>query len=540
MNLMEIMGGISDEHITEFAYTSQKRGRIKLLARIASAVACLALIAGGTAFAVWRGGKIGTSVNHSLPSSSANSGNMSYPDSDTADKQREHLNEIMEQYGIKVNTEGGVKVDQARQRLRFLGFEIPSVFDNDLGETGYVRSSIFVIDENRVIVQLDYDNGYIPYEFGVYDISTGEYSLLYRPYGGSRDPETKYAVKYADKSSIVFISYNDSGSYKYICRYDLHDGGTKIMHSNDSSGNIMLPNVRAENDSLYFRVISGYNNDLDVPKYTLYRYDIGQSGEASPVIENVYEPEVCGGEAFYYEIGESGEWVLKLNSGSLEINKGNELLIAESGIYKLENGTLTDNSASEVIFNSDTSEKPRVTLSLGCEFGVLLRGLDSKVLYSEVDFIYDKNTKELLVFSDSNDSKYTWDSWQDGLFTYFFDGDTIKGYIVTEKNDSGVRPDTDHAINSDVWYPPAPSVIVDGMWYTLDGDDYPLDSLPNECELIGEVTCRGRENLGKDGFGSWFKVGDKIYQHPDKPDEVYVYTAFMSGSGNYWYWRCVT
>lgn len=44
MNLMDAMSSISDEHITEFAYANAKRGRVKLFVKIASAVACLAVI----------------------------------------------------------------------------------------------------------------------------------------------------------------------------------------------------------------------------------------------------------------------------------------------------------------------------------------------------------------------------------------------------------------------------------------------------------------------------------------------------------------
>lgn len=44
MNLIKsAIGGISNEHITEFAFVTPKRGRIKLLAKIASAAACVAV-----------------------------------------------------------------------------------------------------------------------------------------------------------------------------------------------------------------------------------------------------------------------------------------------------------------------------------------------------------------------------------------------------------------------------------------------------------------------------------------------------------------
>lgn len=44
MNLIKsAIGGISDKHITEFAFVTPKRGRIKLLAKIASAAACVAV-----------------------------------------------------------------------------------------------------------------------------------------------------------------------------------------------------------------------------------------------------------------------------------------------------------------------------------------------------------------------------------------------------------------------------------------------------------------------------------------------------------------
>lgn len=90
---------------------------------------------------------------------------------------------------------------------------------------------------------------------------------------------------------------------------------------------------------------------------------------------------------------------------------------------------------------------------------------------------------------------------------------------------------------------PVPHVVINGAAYILNGhssiDETFIDSLPEGYEPIGEVTCSDRENNGKEGFGAGFAVGNKIYQHPDKPEEVFVYTTLMTGGERYWYVNCV-
>lgn len=131
-------------------------------------------------------------------------------------------------------------------------------------------------------------------------------------------------------------------------------------------------------------------------------------------------------------------------------------------------------------------------------------------------------------------------------------------YVYTSKMDYYVRCVADGALSDDntssgyetpsagntsfVDDMPSPLVVINGETYIIDNGDR-IDSfaenLPEGFELIGEVMCSGSENKGNDGYGAWFAVGNKIYQHPDKPGEVYVNTTFLTGGERYWYVRCV-
>lgn len=131
-------------------------------------------------------------------------------------------------------------------------------------------------------------------------------------------------------------------------------------------------------------------------------------------------------------------------------------------------------------------------------------------------------------------------------------------YVYTSKMDYYVKCVADGALSEDntsssyetpsagntsfVENMPSPLVVINRETYIIDNGDR-IDSfaenLPEGYELIGEVTCSGSENKGKDGYGAWFAIGNKIYQHPDKPGEVYVNTTFLTGGERYWYVRCV-
>ncbi len=89
-----------------------------------------------------------------------------------------------------------------------------------------------------------------------------------------------------------------------------------------------------------------------------------------------------------------------------------------------------------------------------------------------------------------------------------------------------------------------PFVKINDMIYIIDSN-YPSTTtteLPNEYVIIGKVernpsSDKSQEIINGDGAGC--KVGDKIFQAPDSPNEVYVYTTLFSGSGEYRYIRFV-
>lgn len=89
-----------------------------------------------------------------------------------------------------------------------------------------------------------------------------------------------------------------------------------------------------------------------------------------------------------------------------------------------------------------------------------------------------------------------------------------------------------------------PFVKINDMIYTIDSDhpNTTLTELPNEYVIIGKVernpsSDKSQEIINGDAAGC--KVGDKIFQAPDSPNEIYVYTTLFSGSGEYRYIRFV-
>lgn len=72
-----------------------------------------------------------------------------------------------------------------------------------------------------------------------------------------------------------------------------------------------------------------------------------------------------------------------------------------------------------------------------------------------------------------------------------------------------------------------PKVVVNGMFYWYS--DVAIDYLPDGYELIGEVTSDSVGDWGKNGYSQGCKVGDKIYQNPDFPTEIIVYTSLFHG-----------
>ena len=61
-----------------------------------------------------------------------------------------------------------------------------------------------------------------------------------------------------------------------------------------------------------------------------------------------------------------------------------------------------------------------------------------------------------------------------------------------------------------------------------------ISELPEGYIQVGEITTNDRNNKNVNGYGDGPKVGEKIYQDPDHPEDLYVYTALFMG-GRYTY-----
>ncbi|MDE7229241.1 MAG: hypothetical protein K2N56_02060 [Oscillospiraceae bacterium] len=61
-----------------------------------------------------------------------------------------------------------------------------------------------------------------------------------------------------------------------------------------------------------------------------------------------------------------------------------------------------------------------------------------------------------------------------------------------------------------------------------------ISELPEGYIQVGEITTNDRNNKKVNGYGEGPKVGEKIYQDPDHPEDLYVYTALFMG-GRYTY-----
>lgn len=89
-----------------------------------------------------------------------------------------------------------------------------------------------------------------------------------------------------------------------------------------------------------------------------------------------------------------------------------------------------------------------------------------------------------------------------------------------------------------------PYVKINDMVYIIDPNhtNTTTNKLSDDYVVIGKVernpsSDKSQEIVNGDATGC--KVGDEIFQSPDLPNEVYVYTTLFSGSGEYRYVRFV-
>lgn len=88
-----------------------------------------------------------------------------------------------------------------------------------------------------------------------------------------------------------------------------------------------------------------------------------------------------------------------------------------------------------------------------------------------------------------------------------------------------------------------PYVKINDKLYIIDSDysGTAATALPDEYVLIGEIERNpgGKSQDIINGDAAGCKVGEKVFQSPNSPDEIYVYTALFSGNGEYRYVRFV-
>lgn len=88
-----------------------------------------------------------------------------------------------------------------------------------------------------------------------------------------------------------------------------------------------------------------------------------------------------------------------------------------------------------------------------------------------------------------------------------------------------------------------PYVKINDKLYIIDPDysGTAAAALPDEYVLIGKVERNpgGKSQDIINGDAAGCKVGEKIYQSPNSPDEIYVYTTLFLGNGEYRYIRFV-
>lgn len=79
-----------------------------------------------------------------------------------------------------------------------------------------------------------------------------------------------------------------------------------------------------------------------------------------------------------------------------------------------------------------------------------------------------------------------------------------------------------------------PHVYINDRAYTFYGrSDNGISVLPAGYVLIGEITSADRNNKRVNGYGEMLRIGEKIYQNPDFPEDVYVYTTLFTGGERY-------
>ena len=88
-----------------------------------------------------------------------------------------------------------------------------------------------------------------------------------------------------------------------------------------------------------------------------------------------------------------------------------------------------------------------------------------------------------------------------------------------------------------------PFVKINDVIYIIDPAGGETDELPDTYELIGEVVGEAPGSVPRastpNGYAAGVKIGEKIYQNPESPNEIFAYTALFSGSKTFRYVRFI-
>lgn len=86
-----------------------------------------------------------------------------------------------------------------------------------------------------------------------------------------------------------------------------------------------------------------------------------------------------------------------------------------------------------------------------------------------------------------------------------------------------------------------PYVMVNDVIYHIENRavSRTASELPQEYVEIGKIEGNAPLSQAKNWYSEGCQIGEAIYQDPAKPNEIYVYTTFFSGNGEYRYF-CFT
>lgn len=490
MNLMSAMGGISDRHITEFAYASPKRGRIKLLTKIASAAACLAVI---TTAAVRIGNMVLPLHEFSIPSSVIID---CWDDPMNENNARVVLNGEVYLFDNDDLSELSVKL---RDGFEIVG-EVSTVDPNCSGMDGYS----FGCDVGDPI----YQDPNFPGELYVFTKSFSNEAKYVR----FADYETHKLADITEEAlCYIFVSIKYNG--KLYCTVD---------PVNDAV--LELPEEYA--------LVETIDDDVKAASHDSGAHFFGNIGE------QIYQKPGCMGEIYLY-YNNKFEMLGKDKQGYIYIRLIDfETFRQEYPWYEyqqeIDKKTLNseDLKTAEKIDPAIYSNTSQVVVN-GRTYAFDDKSLAVDSLPDEYAFIGE------VLYADNNNA------WKEGYALGFNVGDKIyqnpgkmyEVYVLTDYTDSEeyrfVRcvnysySETPGGDKFNIYSEGAAlSAYFNDKRYIYDPEGVRLPELPEGYIRIGTITTE--DDYYANGYGQCLHIGDEIYQDPSFSGDLYVYSTFVS------------